>query len=316
MHGAGVRAMGKLMDPRHGPASTAAGAPRHRGRRRRELLRVAPLLARWTGGRSWEELNGLPWDEVQNTPRQRPRAVELPDPRLPAEQGGRPDEVLLSPTPQDFRRSRLRLRPGELLAGARPPARRPLMPTRRTTSASYDGRMLVSQGHRLTGRVADKEKKYTPTRKRRPAAVRGGAGVLPPGGARPADDGRLRRLLLRPREGRRPVTVDEVIDFLRGLRPSTAASPSTTSSSATSRRADAALPGIDVVPEEWREPATDHPWSWPRRFPPASRVEEVQVRADRAARAGLESALVCGVRRAPAGDGLTARSAWGGHGWR
>jgi DGQHR domain-containing protein len=65
MHGAGFRAMGRLMDrvmgainPRDPKAAITAA---------RELRRVAPVC-RWTSG-EWDELNGLGWNEVENTPR-------------------------------------------------------------------------------------------------------------------------------------------------------------------------------------------------------------------------------------------------------
>jgi DGQHR domain-containing protein len=65
MHGAGIRSMGRLMDRimagingRDARASELA---------EQELRRVAPVC-RWTEG-VWEELNGLPWNDVQNTPR-------------------------------------------------------------------------------------------------------------------------------------------------------------------------------------------------------------------------------------------------------
>lgn len=65
MHGAGLRAMGRLMDrvmaginPRDPKAAAAV---------ERELRLVAPVC-RWTDG-EWDGLNGLPWDEVQNTHR-------------------------------------------------------------------------------------------------------------------------------------------------------------------------------------------------------------------------------------------------------
>lgn len=64
MHGAGMRAMGRLMDrvmsavdvDRTGAADLVRG----------ELERVRPHC-RWTGG-SWEELGGLKWNELQNLP--------------------------------------------------------------------------------------------------------------------------------------------------------------------------------------------------------------------------------------------------------
>ena len=62
MHGAGLRAMGKLMD-----RIVAGVHPRTPAALERELRLVAPVC-RWTAG-EWDGLNGLPWDEVQNTPR-------------------------------------------------------------------------------------------------------------------------------------------------------------------------------------------------------------------------------------------------------
>lgn len=65
MHGAGIRSVGRLMDlimagvdPKHPRAGVAI---------ERELRRVAPVC-RWTSGR-WEGLNGLAWDDLENTGR-------------------------------------------------------------------------------------------------------------------------------------------------------------------------------------------------------------------------------------------------------
>jgi hypothetical protein len=65
MHGAGIRAMGKVMDkvmasihPNGHDTVTLV---------QRELRLIAPLC-RWTGGR-WNELGDLNWNEVQNVPR-------------------------------------------------------------------------------------------------------------------------------------------------------------------------------------------------------------------------------------------------------
>jgi DGQHR domain-containing protein len=65
MHGAGIRIMGRLMDRimswvncRDSQATEYA---------ERELLHIAPVC-RWTEG-VWDELNGLPWKEVQDNPR-------------------------------------------------------------------------------------------------------------------------------------------------------------------------------------------------------------------------------------------------------
>lgn len=64
MHSAGLRAMGKLMD--RAMATVNVDDPRLEQRLKREL---APLKSkcRWTSG-SWEELNGLEWDNLQNVP--------------------------------------------------------------------------------------------------------------------------------------------------------------------------------------------------------------------------------------------------------
>ena len=65
MHGAGIRAMGRLMDRimpsiklhnKNAPAQV-----------QKELRRIADQC-RWTNGR-WEELGGLRWNELQNVPR-------------------------------------------------------------------------------------------------------------------------------------------------------------------------------------------------------------------------------------------------------
>jgi hypothetical protein len=65
MHGVGIRAMGRLMD--RVMASVNARDPRVADLAARELHRVAPFC-RWTEG-VWEELNDLPWNELQNVPR-------------------------------------------------------------------------------------------------------------------------------------------------------------------------------------------------------------------------------------------------------
>lgn len=62
MHGAGLRAMGKLMD-----RIVAGVHPRTPAALEREVRLVVPVC-RWTAG-EWEGLNGLAWDEVENTPR-------------------------------------------------------------------------------------------------------------------------------------------------------------------------------------------------------------------------------------------------------
>ena len=65
MHGAGIRAMGRLMD-------RIMSSMNERGEKgikkvEKELARVAPLC-RWTSGQ-WEEMGGIRWNEVQNVPR-------------------------------------------------------------------------------------------------------------------------------------------------------------------------------------------------------------------------------------------------------
>ena len=65
MGGVGISAMGKLMDKVMGMAN-----PRARGakaRVKKELNAVAPYCA-WTSG-TWEELGGLSWDDIENTPK-------------------------------------------------------------------------------------------------------------------------------------------------------------------------------------------------------------------------------------------------------
>jgi DGQHR domain-containing protein len=64
MHGAGIRAMGRLMDRIMGWHRPAEGNPTAYAKR--ELARIAPIC-RWTSG-EWEEL-GLAWNEIQNVPR-------------------------------------------------------------------------------------------------------------------------------------------------------------------------------------------------------------------------------------------------------
>lgn len=65
MHGAGIRAMGRLMD--RVMAGVNGKSPKAADLAEKELRLVAPVC-RWTTG-VWEGLNDLPWDEVQNTPR-------------------------------------------------------------------------------------------------------------------------------------------------------------------------------------------------------------------------------------------------------
>jgi DGQHR domain-containing protein len=65
MHGAGIRAMGRLMD--RVMAGVNGRDPRAVEIVERELRRVAPVC-RWTEGH-WEDLNDLAWNDVQNVPR-------------------------------------------------------------------------------------------------------------------------------------------------------------------------------------------------------------------------------------------------------
>jgi DGQHR domain-containing protein len=65
MHGAGIRSMGRLMD--RVMAGIDARHPKTVQQIERELRLVAPFC-RWTDG-AWEELNDLPWNDVQNVPR-------------------------------------------------------------------------------------------------------------------------------------------------------------------------------------------------------------------------------------------------------
>jgi DGQHR domain-containing protein len=62
MHGAGIRAMGRLMD--RVMATIDPSHPKAIGMVRRELGLVRPIC-RWTGG-IWERVNGLRWNEIQN----------------------------------------------------------------------------------------------------------------------------------------------------------------------------------------------------------------------------------------------------------
>jgi hypothetical protein len=66
MHGAGIRAMGRLMD--RVMAGVNPRDPKAVAIVERELRLVAPVC-RWTSGH-WEGLNGWRWDRIENTPRQ------------------------------------------------------------------------------------------------------------------------------------------------------------------------------------------------------------------------------------------------------
>lgn len=65
MHGVGIRAMSRLMDRIMSPLNPAHDDTDKRVRA--ELNLVKPVCA-WTGG-SWEELGGIPWNQLQNVPR-------------------------------------------------------------------------------------------------------------------------------------------------------------------------------------------------------------------------------------------------------
>lgn len=65
MHGAGIVAMGRLMD--RVMSSINPATPEAPLRVREELGRVADSC-RWTSG-SWDDLDGLAWNDVQNTPK-------------------------------------------------------------------------------------------------------------------------------------------------------------------------------------------------------------------------------------------------------
>jgi len=65
MHGAGIRAMGRLMD-KIMPGIKALNR-KGAGQVVRELQYIAPIC-RWTSG-AWESMGGLKWNEIQNVPR-------------------------------------------------------------------------------------------------------------------------------------------------------------------------------------------------------------------------------------------------------
>lgn len=65
MHGAGIKAMGSLMDaivPRHDPASEELEQHLET-----DLRTIAPLC-QWTNG-TWEAIGGIPWNGIENTSR-------------------------------------------------------------------------------------------------------------------------------------------------------------------------------------------------------------------------------------------------------
>ena len=64
MHGAGIRAMGRVMDQVMKGAEPSI--PSAQRRVRRELAKLRPIC-HWTGG-TWDILNGMRWNEIQNVP--------------------------------------------------------------------------------------------------------------------------------------------------------------------------------------------------------------------------------------------------------
>lgn len=64
MHGAGIRAMGRLMDR----MMTMANADdiRVKAKVKKDLIRLKPIC-HWTAG-TWEDLGGMEWNEIQNLP--------------------------------------------------------------------------------------------------------------------------------------------------------------------------------------------------------------------------------------------------------
>ena len=64
MHGAGIRAMGRVMD--QVMKGGDSGGPSPHLRVRREVAKLRPIC-RWTGG-TWDILNGMRWNEIQNVP--------------------------------------------------------------------------------------------------------------------------------------------------------------------------------------------------------------------------------------------------------
>ncbi len=65
MHGAGIRAMGRVMD--HVMRGIDAGSP-DAPKAIRQALQPLVRVCRWTSG-GWDDLDGLAWNEVQNLPR-------------------------------------------------------------------------------------------------------------------------------------------------------------------------------------------------------------------------------------------------------
>ncbi len=65
MHGAGIRAMGRLMD--RIMSAVNLKSPHALAHVKAELQNIAPVC-RWTHGH-WEDLDGIAWNEIQNVPR-------------------------------------------------------------------------------------------------------------------------------------------------------------------------------------------------------------------------------------------------------
>lgn len=65
MHGAGLRAMGRLMDR---VMSSIELNSSHRVRKVERHLKLVAPMCHWTSG-SWDALGGLRWNEIQNVPR-------------------------------------------------------------------------------------------------------------------------------------------------------------------------------------------------------------------------------------------------------
>lgn len=65
MHGAGIRAMGRLMD-----RIMSTIDPKHESAEQHVIhsLELVAPVCRWTAGR-WDDLDGMPWNEIQNVPR-------------------------------------------------------------------------------------------------------------------------------------------------------------------------------------------------------------------------------------------------------
>ena len=64
MHGAGLRAMGRVMDRMMGSVNPHDRKTQIRVKRQLRLLRP---VCKWTYG-VWDELGGMKWNEIQNVP--------------------------------------------------------------------------------------------------------------------------------------------------------------------------------------------------------------------------------------------------------